>query len=219
MKKLSILISLILIIIRAASAQTQKGDQNLGLGFGFYSSNGNYNDLSVNPASYGSLGTTSFSTNPSYSYFIAQNLDIGASLGFGNETVNESDKSIYQTSKSLTKSYNSTIYLRKYFLFNSKIGIRTGPYLLYQYSSSNTTYNPTSYSPTYYATIRNSQVGINADFVYYPSKKIGLAVNIGSLSYTHYSVGTPEDSSSNNGVGFQFLTSNLMLSAFYVIGH
>jgi len=219
MKKLSIVIALILMIIKTANAQTQKGDQSLGLGFNFYSNSQNFNYTGPNPVSYGTLNSTSFTTIPGYSYFIAQNLDIGASMGFGDETEHQNDPSTPGgTIKTINKTYSPTIYLRKYFLFNNKIGIRTGPYFLYQYSTSNSVYSSNS-SSNYNSTSHYSQTGINADFVYCPSKKVGLALNIGSLSYNHQRFDSQSYTTSDNGVSLQFLTSNLMLSAYYVFGN
>eukprot|EP01037_Dinobryon_pediforme_P003804 gene3804-3851_t len=63
------------------------------------------------------------------------------------------------------------------------------------------------------------QTGINVDFVCYPAKKIGLAVNVGALSYYHQQSGSQQQYSGTNGFNLQFLSNNLMLSAFYVIGH
>ncbi len=220
MKKLSMLIVLLLLFVKAAHSQTQKGDQSLGLSLAFYSNSGNYNYQNQTPISYGETNSTSFVTNPTYSYFIADKLDIGASVGFGTQTSTQNDQSVDELTKNITKSYNSSIYLRKYFLVNNKIGIRTGPYLLYQYTNSNVTYVPASSNfANYDVTTRNLQAGINADFVYYPSKKVGLAVNLGSLSYNHQQYGTPPQNNTDSGVSLQFLTSNLMLSAFYVFGN
>jgi hypothetical protein len=141
-------------------------------------------------------------------------------MGFGNETEHQNDSSTPGgTIKTTNKSYNPTFYLRKYFLFNNKVGIRTGPYFLYQYSNSSSIYSANN-STNYYSTSHFLQTGINADFVYYPSKKVGLAVNIGSLSYNHQRFDSqPTTYTHDNGVSLQFLTNNLTLSAYYVFGN
>jgi hypothetical protein len=218
MKKLSFLIIPILIIVFNANAQTQKGDQNLGLGFNFSTGSGNYNY--VLPIEFGTITSTYFSASPAYSYFIANNVDLGASLGFGTgteRTYQPSNSSI--PSKQVTNDYTTTLYLRKYFLFNNKIGIRTGPYFLYQYFNSNVVNNPGDPTQNFSNSGKNLQVGINADFVYYPSKRIGLAVNLGGLYYTNQKSYSTSQNSTNSTVDFQFLNTNLSLSAFYVIGH
>jgi hypothetical protein len=220
MKKLSIVIALILMIIKTVNAQTQKGDQSLGLSFSFSSASQNYNYTGPNPISYGTITSTAFTTTPGYSYFIANNLDIGAGIEFGDETAHQNaPNDAGGIVKTINKIYSPTIYLRKYFLFDNKIGIRTGPYFLYQYSNSNSI-SPSNSATNYNSTSHYSQAGINADFVYYPSKKIGLALNIGSLSYNHQRFNDSQSyNTSDNGVSLQFLTSNLMLSAYYVFGN
>lgn len=221
MKKLSFLIASILILVFNANAQTQKGDQNLGLGFNFNTGSGNY--AGVMPIEIGSITSTYFSASPAYSYFIANNLDLGASLGFGTGTERSNYQQPQSNSSTLTKQvtndYTTTLYLRKYFLFNNKIGIRTGPYFLYQYYNSNVVNNPGDPTQNFSNSGKNLQAGINADFVYYPSKRIGLAVNLGGLYYTNQKSYSASQNSTNNTVDFQFLNTNLMLSAFYVIGH
>ncbi len=219
MKKLSILIASILIIVFNANAQTQKGDQNLGLGFNFNTGSGSY--IYVMPIELGTITSTYFAASPAYSYFIANNLDLGASVGFGTGTyqTNYNEPSPSSTSKQVTDDYTATLYLRKYFLFNNKIGIRTGPYLLYQYYNSNVVNNPGDPTQNFSNSGKNLQAGISADFVYYPSKRIGLAVNLGGLYYTNQKTYSTSQNSTNSTVDFQFLNTNLMLSAFYVIGH
>jgi len=219
MKKLSFLIAPILILVFNANAQTQKGDQNLGLGFNFNTSSGNYAD--VMPIEIGTITSTYFSASPAYSYFIANNVDLGASLGFGTgtERTYQPPSSASILSKQVTNDYTTTLYLRKYFLFNNKIGIRTGPYFLYQYFNSNVVNNPGDPTQNFSNSGKNLQAGISADFVYYPSKRIGLAVNLGGLYYTNQKTYSTSQNTTNSTVDFQFLNTNLMLSAFYVIGH
>ncbi|MDB5135516.1 MAG: hypothetical protein JWP37_2119 [Mucilaginibacter sp.] len=218
MKKFAILITSFLLVLQAAQAQTQKGDQNLGVSIGFYTNGGSYNYVNVSPGSFELTSTksTGFSANPNYSYFIAKNLDIGASIGFGSETDNSNDHTVNAVSKLIYKSYSSSIYLRKYFLYNNKIGIRTGPYLGYQYTNSNAIYTPDNNQANYNTNSHYYHAGLNADFVYYPSHKIGLAVNLGDLSYYHSKYGNQQISSGTDGVSLELLNNNLMLSAFYV---
>ena len=171
MKKTTIFIALLLLIIKAATAQTQKGDQNLGLNLNFYSSTGDYNYQGSIPGSYGSTSTTSFNTNPEYSYFIANNLDIGASLGIGRETNNYNDHTSDLLTMEKTKNYTGTIFLRKYFMYKNKVGIRTGPYLSYQYFTSGTVNTPDVNIQSYYVNGKNYQAGAYVQFVYYPTTK------------------------------------------------
>ena len=207
-------------ILEAAHAQNQKGNQTLGIGLGFSAATGSYNYQSNNPAILditASQSTGSFSANPNYSYFIANNLDLGVSIGFGSGTSNFDDNSANAHFKQIDKNYSGSLYMRKYILYKNKIGIRTGPYFSYQYFDSSyvdKSNNGSSSSNTG----NNYHAGLIADFVYYPASKIGLAVNIGNLSYNYGKANGPQQSSSSNGVNLQFLNNNLMLTAFYVFG-
>jgi hypothetical protein len=187
MKKIAILITLFLLVLQAAKAQNQKGDQNLGISLGFYTNNGNYNYLGSNPSPttvFTATNSIGFSTNPNYSYFIANNLDIGTSIGFGSGTSNYDDRTDKILTKQVSKNYFGSVYLRKYFLYNNKIGIRTGPYLSYQYSNSNVVNTPDNMVNNNFNS-HNYQAGFIADFVYYPASKLGLAVNLGNLAYNN----------------------------------
>jgi hypothetical protein len=227
MKKIAILIPFFLLTILAVNAQTQQGTQNLGLSLGFYSSSGSYSYQYGTPTVYQpvTVKTTGFSTLPNYSYFIANNLDLGVSVGFGTETDKSNDLTNNIVSTQHTKNYSGSLYLRKYYLYNNKVGIRTGPYLFYQYSNSDASYsNIDQGSNTYNG--KYFQGGINADFVYYPTSKIGLAVNLGSLYYSHITTNSRQQNTSanvgqnasSNSVNLQLLNNNLTLSAFYAFG-
>src|SRR5258707_7457431 len=134
MKRLSVSIALFLLVLQAVNAQNQKGNQTLGIGLAFGVNGGSYNYLSGNPGSldYTTSSASYFSTNPGYSYFVSNNLDIGVSVGFGNGTSNYNDRTANQVTKQNNKNYYGSMYLRKYFLYNNKICIRTGPYIAYQ---------------------------------------------------------------------------------------
>lgn len=218
MKKIAISITIFLLALQAASAQTQKGNQNLGISLGFYSSNSNYNYLNIDPSAsqYINTKTTGFSAYPNYSYFIANNLDIGASIGFGHETDRSSEQISGSSTEQAFKSYFGSIYLRKYYLYNNKIGIRTGPYLSYQYYNSNVVFTPDNNQSSSKYNGHNYQGGISADFVFYPSSKIGLAANLGNLYYSHTAWSNLSQNSSSKAFNLQLLNNNLTLSAFYV---
>ncbi|HTD99230.1 MAG TPA: hypothetical protein VK668_08065 [Mucilaginibacter sp.] len=218
MKKIAISITIFLLALQAANAQAQKGNQNLGVSLGFYSSNSNYNYLNIEPSSsqFVNTKTTGFSAYPNYSYFIANNLDIGASIGFGHETDRSSDRISGNGSEQTYKSYFGSIFLRKYYLYNNKIGIRTGPYFSYQYSNSDVAYTPDNLQSSNNYKGHNYQGGISADFVFYPSSKIGLAANLANLYYARSTWSNLSQTSSSNSVNLQLLNNNLTLSAFYV---
>jgi len=220
MKRLSISIIASLFIFQAAIAQNQKSDQTLGLGLDFSANSANFNYFGSSGygINYTRSSAAGFSTNLNYGYFLATNLDIGASAGFGSGATNYTDHPSNAITKESDKNYFSSVYVRKYFLFNNKIGIRTGPYVAYQYFSTKYSYIPDT-NPANNISGSNYHAGIIADFVYYPSKKIGLAVNLGSLSYNYGKLNYTQQSENVNGVNLAFLNNSLMLSAYYVFGN
>jgi hypothetical protein len=216
MYKKIFLVFVSIVAIQTVKAQTEKGSQMLGVSFGFSTSSSDSKSLNTNDNTYGvnSHGkqtTYNFATN--YSYFIADKLDIGASIGYGQSKQEYTNSSNWPLQKS--HGFNSSIYLRKYFLYDNKIGIRTGPYLMY--ANSKQTYLNSDFTPGYYSSdndIYNGGIGL--DFVYFPIKRLGLAAGMGNISYTHqitdgYSKGT------SNSFGLNFANS-LNLSVNYVFG-
>jgi hypothetical protein len=201
----------LIIAIHTAKAQTEKGSQMLGASFGFSTSSSdtkafnnstNAYDLSV----HGKI--KSYNIAPSYSYFIADKLDLGVSVGFGGSSQKYSGTS-YADQKS--HGFNSSIYLRKYFLYDNKIGIRTGPYLSYESTYQEYSYNPVvkNHSDIYGG-------GVGLDFIYFPVKKLGLAARLGSANYYHQKSDENILGTSNN-FNLSFVNS-LSLSVNYVFG-
>ena len=218
MRKLSMLIMLVLLILQGAKAQNKKGDQNLGLSLNFYTGNRTDFYQTANAPGFQLQHSTStgFTATPNYSYFIGNKLDIGVSLGYGLSTGTYSDRGNNTSSTQQYKNYFSSVYLRKYYLYNNRIGIRTGPFIDYQFSNSSVVNTPDTGNPN--STVKSLQAGINADFVYYPSAKVGLAVNLGGMYYSNNKFNYSQQSSNSKGVVLQFLNTNLLFSAFYVFG-
>jgi hypothetical protein len=220
---------LLLLVITIAKAQTAKGDQNLGLFLGAGISNGNTSSGSNSPAS--KQTQHSFSVAPNYSFFLADKLDVGALLLFSTSKQNTvyvdgSGNSI----NDLSHGFGSSIYLRKYFLFKDKIGIRTGPFIMYQQNNDKANQEQYYYQnavSSHYSIDNNYKSsfysgGISMDLVYYPAPKIGLAAALGSLTYSHQTQRTTpnnasETKTSTNQFGLN-VTNSLQLSIYYVFG-
>lgn len=203
------LIVLSVVTIQAAEAQTEKGSQNLGATFGVSVTNSNtrYDNISNN--SNGKL--TTYSIAPSYSYFIADKLDIGASIGYSYSN-QKYDPVVNGQIQQRNESYAADIFLRKYFLFDNKIGIRTGPYLDFQKMKQKYTYT---------SSLNNNGTdsyggGLKMDFVFYPAKNIGLAATMANLGYRHdkYNGDTLGDA---NSFQLNFVNS-ILFSVYYVFG-
>jgi hypothetical protein len=223
MNKKIIMMLLALSSTVALKAQTQKGDQLLGGALGV--STGKSTIEYANTANNANFGytnkNTSFSIGPNYSFFVANNLDLGAGIGYSYQKNNMSNVNMnsYNPDKTTAQGFSATVYLRKYFLYDNKIGIRTGPYASFE--RDRTTYEFTTSNTPY--TGPQSQTlasgGIGLDFVYFPYKKVGLAASIGSLSYTHNDAKQPQSgySTRSNSVGFNF-ASGVNFSVFFAFG-
>ena len=86
-KKLTLII-LTFITCFTVKAQTQKGNQLLGGSIGFGITNDNSDYVSYNNTSYNysyKSKDIAFFAGPVYSYFIADNLDLGTSVNYGTE--------------------------------------------------------------------------------------------------------------------------------------
>src|ERR1700744_2289180 len=90
MKKAFFLFAALLLASVVSHAQTEKGNQTLGFNFQYsYNNNGGIN---ISPFDNSVTNTsnkyTVFSVAPLYSYFIADKLDLGATLSLGQTTYN-----------------------------------------------------------------------------------------------------------------------------------
>jgi long-subunit fatty acid transport protein len=198
-----------IIAIQTAKAQTEKGSQMLGASFGFSTSSSDTKAFNTFTNAYDQSvhgKTKSYNIAPSYSYFIADKLDLGVSVGFGGSSQKISD---IQNQKS--QGFNSSIYLRKYFLYDNKIGIRTGPYLSYESTTQEYSYNPVikNHNDVYGG-------GIGLDFIYFPVKRLGLAARLGSANYFHQK-SDDNTQGTYNSFNLAFVNS-LSLSVNYVFG-
>jgi hypothetical protein len=219
MNRSVILIPALLFLAQISKAQTEKGTQTLGVNLSY-----NYSDesgVSINPydntKSSQSYKYTLYSIGPSYSYFIANDLDLGATLNYSvnNYYNGPSDNSYTQDNK----SYGGTVFLRKYVLYKNKIGFRVGPYLGYSmgdqkyiYSGQNSISNSDSKLKTY-------DGGAALDLVYYPTKHLGLSVSLADLDYQHTKANSgAQEFSNTDQVHFDFINNNLAVSLLYVFG-
>lgn len=219
MKRSLILIPAFLFLAQISKAQTEKGSQTLGvnLSFGYYNTSGVNVSTPDNSLTAQSTKFTSFSVGPSYSYFIADNLDLGATLNYSLSNYNYGPNN-YLT-KQDNKDYGGTIFLRKYVLYKNKIGFRVGPYLGYSlddqkyiYSAQYNVSNSDSKSNSY-------EGGANLDLVYYPTKNLGVSVSLANLNYVHTKTNDGAQGFANTDqVNFNFVNNNLAVSLLYVFG-
>lgn len=207
-----------IISINTVKAQTEKGSQMLGASFGFSTTSSNLKALNNDVSTYGDNihgKQTSYNFAPEYSYFIADKLDLGVSVGYGQSKLDYSNNTSMPTYQK-THNFTSAIYLRKYFLYDNKIGIRTGPYL--NYTNSKQTFLYSDATASYYNTTNDIYTGgIGLDFVYFPIKKLGLAARMGNINYSHQ-ISDGSSKGTSNSFNLNFINS-LALSLNYVFGN
>jgi hypothetical protein len=218
-------LSLILLTTSVAiQAQTQKGSQLLGGSLSFAAGKGNTTEYGMGAGSITEVINNkmhSFSIGPSYSYFIANNLDLGGALAY--YTIKEtSTLPTIASEAEKQQGFNYTAYLRKYVLFENKIGFRVGPFISYQYSKSSDDFGN---SVVGVEEVKNKlfNAGIGFDFVYFPMRRLGLAANLGTLGYEHITYTRSDNNQlslqeENHAFGLNLANSNLALSVFYSFG-
>jgi len=219
MKKTLFLIAAMVLAVTLSHAQTEKGSQTLGLNLGFaYQKDNNllvnYFDNSTTSQS---SKLTSFNIGPAYSYFIADKLDLGAVLSFGTST--ETFSPLANTLSKLSgHNFGGTVYLRKYFMFSDKIGLRAGPYLGYNRLNSKAFYYTNTAANQDNSTDRFS-AGMRLELVYFPAKHFGFSASLASLDYGHYKTDSgARGSSSGDNIDLNLVSNGLSFSVFYVFG-
>ncbi|MFA6087283.1 autotransporter outer membrane beta-barrel domain-containing protein [Mucilaginibacter sp.] len=215
MYKKLLLVFVSIITINAAKAQTEKGNQSVGLSFGLSTTDLktrsiNYSTNDYDPEVKGKQNN--YTISPNYSYFIADKLDIGLAVGYSYSS-QKYDTNMYSPQNQSGKSFFSSIRLRKYFLYDNKIGIRTGPHLSYQRLSQSYTYNINN-QPNYNTNSNVYTGGVGLDFVYYPIKKLGLTAAMGNLDYQHQK-SSGNTSGTYNSFNLSFANS-LIFSVNYI---
>lgn len=208
MKKISIFILLLTLTV-AANAQTGKGSQSLGLYVIYDHINSESNNADY-PQADTKTKFRSFAIGPNYSYFIANNLDLslGVQYNYGKNESAGTNSNLHNT----IQGYGGVIALRKYFLYNNKIGIRTGPFASYQFLKidANSIYLNNTRLTDYSG-------GINADFVYYPAKNFAVTALLGGLAYTHNKTTGGINHTKADAVRLNF-ANNVSLTVSYVFG-
>jgi hypothetical protein len=215
---------IILLTAATSQAQTQKGSQLLGGFISLSTGKGTtteYDGIAGSTPTVSNNKMNSFGIGPSYSYFIANNLDLGANVGYNNQNETSAYAGM-RTDAEKQKGYDYAVYLRKYFLYENKVGFRVGPYVSYQYNKSSDG-NQNSVAGLEKTTNKDFAAGIGFDFVYFPTHHLGLAATLGTLSYSHVLYSefeanqlTLEDK--DHGFGLNLANSNLGLSVFYSFG-
>lgn len=218
MKKLLILAA-IFASAQMAHAQTEKENQTLGVNLQF--SHSTSKGVSINP--YDNAVTnidqkyTQFAVGPNYSFFVADKLDLGASLLYTN--TNNVNGEGYYPYQQKDHSYGGTIYMRKYFMYQNKVGIRTGPYLGYNHSYLKSTNSPVNAINDRTQKTNSYGGGVNLELLFYPVKQLGVSLMLANVNYNHYkSDSGNQGKTDGDSVNASFINNGLGLSVFYVFG-
>lgn len=219
MKKILVLIPAFLLAFQISKAQTEKGSQTLGINLQFSHQQSTTNNVVSGFDSYDSnTKSTNYSFGPVYSYFIADRLDIGVSpyFNYNKFDIKYTNPQVTGTNQ-VMKQYGANIFLRKYFMFTDKLGLRTGPYLGY-FRYRNQIINE-GIVPSGPANSNNYVAGANADLVFYPTKKLGFSASLANVNYQH---SVQKDGSKKAGdadnFNASFVNNGLAISVFYVFG-
>jgi long-subunit fatty acid transport protein len=221
MKKFLFLIPAFLLAFQTSKAQTEKGTQTLGANIVFHTQKTSNVAIDNNSGTTFTSDTryTSLGVGPNYSYFIADKLDIGGSLAYTYINSNNGDNS--SPSRTREHDFGGQVFLRKYFMYNDKLGLRAGPYLGYDRYNNKSFYNyPNAPIPSATTKGDNYTAGVNLGLVYYPAKSVGVSVSLASISYQHSKNSTVGNSghASTDSFDASFISNNLGLSLFYVFG-
>lgn len=192
----------------AAFAQTEKGTQNIGASFSLQNSDSKNTSFNGTTTTTDKVKLNVYNGSINYSYFAADKLDVGVFAGYGFQK-NRQDNNVYDYTQKF-ESLFAGVQLRKYILFNDKIGIRTGPSFQYSRDKQTSTFNEEPGN----VTTTNSYTGrVGLDFVFYPTKHLGITSNIANVAYSHskstgYNTGSANNFSAN-------LVNYLNLGFFY----
>lgn len=199
-----------------ASAQTEKGSQWIG---GTISASHDKVSIRYNDQAQ-QISNTDQKSNvlrvgPSYSYFLADQL--GLQIGVGYENTHQDSSRPEQSGEIDSKNYYASLNLKKYFLYENKIGFGVGPYATYSRGKNRNQNNDVLLNYNYDSTNNYFAAGLGVNFVYFPVKKVALTAGIGSLGYQHSKVNGTQ--SQIKGETFTFdLMSSTTFSIYYVFG-
>ncbi|WP_214071502.1 outer membrane beta-barrel protein [Mucilaginibacter sp. dw_454] len=217
MKKIIGLCAALLCAYQISNAQTQKGNQNLSLTLGYTHIDGS-NTSTVSGLMINGNKDTYLSIAPGYSFFVSDGLEFGGSLSYNhqNQTTTNDGINGYYMNETKSDNYGASLFLKKYVLYQNKVGFRAGPYIGYMYGKNTTNGFPDNGG--YGTSNTNSySAGATFDLVFYPTSRLGLAANLANLGYTH-AKGDGITSSKTNSFNFNFINSGLYLSLFWVLG-
>jgi len=216
-----LLIAAFVFTYQASQAQTEKGTQTLGVNLGFNYTKNDQNNIDPfdQSSTTQNIKNTSFNIGPTYSYFIADKLDLGAALQYQSYVSNSVPTTYNYLTKYVNNTYGANIFLRKYFMYTDKFGLRAGPFINYERVITKYDYTGTQATDDLNGKQDIINGGLGLELVYYPTKHIGVSAAIASLSYEHDKINNADQGGgSANYVNFDFINNDLTFSVFYAFG-
>ncbi len=221
MKKLTFLLLAALSGL-TASAQTEKGKHWIG---GSFSIEHSKTDYTASP-DHLNIGNNhkqnSFHIGPSYSYFVADKLSLNATAGYSHSHRDQSSinnpilQPLNHHTETITNGYFASVGFDKFFLYENKVGIKTGPSVYYYSSKSKTSSSDDNAGN--FSNDKTLLAGISLDFVYFPVRKLGLIASLGRLDYMQHKSKSLYNTTKTSNVGLSFLDNNQRFSFVYVLG-
>lgn len=210
MKLNQLLLVLAFACISVAHAQTEKGTKTLGLSFNYSTEK---RDNSDSP---GEDKFTFYGIGPTFSYFIADHLDLGASLNYQHSKYKYASQNAFLSSQE-AQVYQATVFLRKHIMFFDQFGLRTGPFASFSAGNSDEFFQD---GQKRIVNTKEFRGGLNLGIEYFPTKKIGIAANLATLSYSHLreDVDNGRESLDKTNSFNLDVTNGLNLSIFLVLG-
>jgi hypothetical protein len=221
MKKTFILTFALVLAFVVSHAQTEKGTQTIGVNLQYLhlDQSGSIIYPFSNSSTDVGFKSTSLAVGPAYSYFVANNLDLGVSVSYQNYQSSYPDDSNSLTSKSTNESIGGSIYLRKYFMYKNIIGLRVGPMFSYNHGTGSTIYFPVNAAYDQHSKFDNYNFGLRAELVYYPTKHIGLSAMLANVGYSYQDTkDNNQGSQTSKSTYLNFINDGLSLSVFYSFG-
>jgi hypothetical protein len=199
-----------------ASAQTEKGSQWIGgtISARHDKTSFRYNDPAQQPSN-NNTKNNMLRIGPSYNYFLANNLGLAVELGY--ENTHQDSFAPGRSGEIDSKSYYASLDLKKYLLYENKIGVAVGPYAIYSRGKQHSENNEATFSYNDKATSNGLTAGLGVNFVYFPVKKVALTAGIGSLRYYRYKLNGDRMNAESESFDFDIMSSTTF-SIFYVFG-
>ncbi|GAB2459792.1 hypothetical protein GCM10011375_09830 [Hymenobacter qilianensis] len=231
MKKNLFLPLFLSLVFSTAQAQISKGTTLVGGSVGYSQSNSE--NKYVGSATSAGQSTTEFTSrnlnlNPNVGYFLAENLAVGLSFGFGSGKETgpyyspAPDEAVKRTTK--TTSFSGAPFLRYYYLPAENFGFYGQLSAGLSRQTTTTKFDFPGYSSPRNQT-NGAFVSITPAFVFFPINKLGLELTAGSLGYTRTHIkpkdlqtGQNDTEAKISGFAANFGLSNLTLGASYYIG-